>query len=242
MKPDSVQRDRFDAYARDYQRLLDESVRISGYDPGYFDEYKIQEICGFLRPRGLDRGRLRFLDFGCGIGRSERPIRRQLPGAVVYAADPSRESIEMAKSSNKDLTNVFFSSMEDLQIPFDGEFDVILVANVLHHIERGDHVPVLRQLKSRLSADGHIFIFEHNPFNPLTVRVVRACPFDEDAVLLSPVYTRRILTEAGFAWSTVRFTLFFPRILSFLRPLEKWLRKLPMGAQYYFVAGRGAGR
>jgi SAM-dependent methyltransferase len=229
----------FDSYAHDYEALHGESVRASGFPASHFDEYKIKEVARQLARLGLRDRAIKFLNFGCGIGKSERYVRAYLPRAHVYGVDVSSKSIEAARGRNRDLENVSFAVFDGERIPFDAEFDVAFVANVFHHVPRADHVRTLRALRGALKDGGLLFLFEHNPLNPLTRKTVRDCPFDEGAVLLEPRYARRILREAGFAGSTVNFTLFFPAALARLAPLEKYLRKLPLGAQYYFVARRG---
>lgn len=79
-------------------------------------------------------------------------------------------------------------------------------------------------------------VFEHNPFNPVTRYIVGSCPFDANAVLISPWLMSSRLRQAGFEMIEVRFTGFFPRALACLRPMERWLGWAPMGAQYYAVA------
>jgi hypothetical protein len=37
---------------------------------------------------------------------------------------------------------------------------------------------------------------------------------------------------AGLTLARCRYTLFFPKPLKWLRPLERWLGWLPLGAQY----------
>lgn len=229
----------FDSYAHDYEALHGESVRASGFPPSYFDEYKIKEVARQLERAGRRDRAIKFLNFGCGIGKSERYVREQLPAADIYGVDVSAKSIEAARERNRDLGGVSFAVFDGGSIPFDVAFDVVFVANVFHHIPRSDHAGVLRALRDALKPGGLLFLFEHNPLNPLTRKTVRDCPFDEDAVLLEPWYARRILREAGFAHATINFTLFFPAPLVRLAPLEKYLRKLPLGAQYYFAARRG---
>ena len=83
---------------------------------------------------------------------------------------------------------------------------------------------------------GRLFVFEHNPLNPLTRHAVNTCAFDEHAKLvLAPAMRRRAL-EAGFPSATVRYRIFFPNALRRLRPLETKLAWLPLGAQYYVMA------
>jgi hypothetical protein len=86
-----------------------------------------------------------------------------------------------------------------------------------------------------LSDDGTLFLFEHNPWNPFTRRIVRDCPFDDDACLLSPIAARSLLSAAGFVCS-IRYIHFFPHTLRHLLRLERCLRRVPLGAQYYCFA------
>ena len=227
----------FDAFARQYDEKLDERVAPYGFSSSsYFDEQKVRHMAGFLNRLGAAVQPLAFLNFGCGIGKSEPYIRRYLSGSVIYSVDVSGESIAVAREKNKDLSNVFFSVFDGVNVPFEADFDVIMAANVFHHIPRGDHAGVLRSLRGRLKKGGHIFIFEHNPLNPLTRLVVRSCAFDEDAVLLGPCYARRILRESGFELCKLQFIVFFPEALSLLLPLEALLHAVPFGAQYCVVA------
>jgi hypothetical protein len=77
-----------------------------------------------------------------------------------------------------------------------------------------------------------IVIFEHNPLNPLTVHAVRTCPFDANARLIKAGDLVRSLESEQWQAADINYHIFFPRILSALRPLEKSLRWLPLGAQF----------
>lgn len=229
----------FDSYAHDYEALHAESVSASGFPVSYFDEYKIKEVARHLARIGWRDRAIKFLNFGCGIGKTERYARAELPNADIYGVDVSEKSIELARARNCDLDGVSFAVFDGRTLPFDARFDVVFVANVFHHVPRAEHVELLRLLRGALRPGGLLFLFEHNPLNPLTRKTVRACAFDEGAVLLAPWYTRAILKESGFIETTLRFTLFFPAALRALIPFEKYLRKVPLGAQYYFIARRG---
>jgi hypothetical protein len=81
-------------------------------------------------------------------------------------------------------------------------------------------------------------VFEHNPANPITRRVVEQCPFDEDAVLLYPAEVKRYLTHVNLRLLRHDYIVFMPRALAWLRPLEPALAWLPAGAQYAVLAGK----
>lgn len=228
----------FDSFAHEYDALHAEEVKASGYPTSYFAEYKIKEVANHLAGTGLADKRINFLNFGCGIGNSEGFIRKYLPESVIYSVDISPKSVEYARERHKDIRDVHFSLFDGRTLPFDTSFDVIFVANVMHHVPRAEHLRVLRMLHEALSPAGHLFVFEHNPLNPVTVKIVKASRFDEGVELLSPLYARKVLSQAQFNRRTLRFTLFFPKTLEFLTPAEKYLRKLPFGAQYYFIAGK----
>lgn len=226
----------FDKFAKNYDDGHAKAVKMSGFEPAYFHEYKCREIADCLRSKGLLDKRLKLLNYGCGTGNSEKYIKKYLPNVSVYSIDVSEESIKVAREANKELTDVTFEPFDGSTIPFDVEFDVIFIANVFHHIRHEKHVEILKTLHGKLKKDGLLFIFELNPLNPLTmwVAIQNDYKFDKDAKLLSPFYTKRILTKAGFTQQEIRFTIFFPQFMSFLIPLEKYLKKIPMGAHYYY--------
>lgn len=231
--------EKFDKYAGSYETLHEENIRITGFSPSYFDEFKVRAVYDYLKSLSREAKVLNFLNFGCGIGKSEVFIKRYLPNSKVFSIDVSGESIEAAKKRNNRLQNVFFEVFDGQSIPFDKKFDVIFAANVFHHIDFEKHLSILKNLHECLGNCGALFLFEHNPLNPLTRYAVKTCEFDQDARLLNPVYTGRILSASGFVWKRLQFTIFFPKFLSSLIPLEKYLRYVPFGAQYYYVAGKG---
>jgi len=226
----------FDGYAENYDDALNKSIGFSGHDSSFFDERKIKEIYEYLKPQGIAEKPFRFLNFGCGIGKSEKYIVRYFPAAAIYSVDTSQASIAIARANNRERDNITFSTFDGYSLPFETEFDVVLAANVLHHIPLSEHVAVLKHIFLKMSVSGHLFLFEHNPFNPLTLKVVKSCAFDKNATLLNPFYSDSLLRASGFLRRSIRFIHFFPKQLAFLMPLERLLRKVPLGAQYYFIA------
>ena len=81
-------------------------------------------------------------------------------------------------------------------------------------------------------ANGLIAVFEHNPWNPLTRRAVRACAFDEDVDLIPRPRLASSLRAAGIEVTDTAYLLLFPWRTRLLRALEHALVQVPLGAQY----------
>lgn len=224
--------DDFDKFAKDYRQIHDECVRFSGADSDHFSEQKVAEI------RRQETGsEVEILDLGCGDGNSANFFRRYFPDCKYTGLDTSKESI--ARASSRSIDGCTFSAYDGIVVPFpDDSFDVVFVACVLHHVSRMMHEKLIGEARRVLKAGGRLYIFEHNPFNPLTRYVVRTCPFDEDAVLLSPSYLRRLLRASGFLQIAIKYTLFIPphKIFRVFLNLEKHLSWLPLGGQYYSIS------
>ena len=69
---------------------------------------------------------------------------------------------------------------------------------------------------------------------------MRCIPFDRDAVPLYPRQAQRLIAASGFALTDVHFRFYFPRWLRPLRPLERFLTRLPLGAQYQVLAKKSS--
>lgn len=224
----------FDRHAHTYREMHAQSIRASGEEPEYFARYKIEEVRRVMAAGPSDRP-LQVLDFGCGIGGSVPHLRAAFPDDTIVGADVSAESLAMARERYSEAAE--FALIESDRLPFDdGRFDIVFTACVFHHIEPDQRDAALREIRRVLRPGGEFFFFEHNPLNPLTVRAVRDCPFDENAVLLSSKEARRRIDEAGFSSPRTTYTVFFPNALAALRPLEKYLGAVPLGAQYYVRA------
>ena len=225
----------FDRYASTYAEHHQLSVALSGEEPDYFAKYKIDDLARVCVSAGLNPARI--LDFGTGIGNALGPMQRAFPDAQITGIDVSAESLDLCRDVAREDTELL--CYDGRTIPFaDATFDVVFTACVFHHIPASDHVRLLREIRRVLAPQGRFMLYEHNPWNGLTVRAVRNCPFDENAVLISaPEMTRR-LKLAGFEQIERRFRVFFPRALSALRPLEWSLSPVPLGAQYMLVGCR----
>lgn len=220
--------EKFDHYAQSYREAHRASVKLSGEAPEYFAEHKL--AC--LERAGVGRG-ARLLDYGCGTGTLLGLAGGRFQSLAGY--DPSQESLALARQQAPAAT--FYT--EESAIP-EGAFDVAILSGVLHHVPPPERAGVVARVASKLAAGGRLFVFEHNPYNPLTQRAVKACPFDDDAILLPPSEVRGLLEGAALGAVRQDYVLFFPRALARLRPLEPLLRWFPLGAQTLTVGAAGA--
>jgi SAM-dependent methyltransferase len=223
----------FDAYVDEYEAQHAASVKLSGEDPDFFAEYKAKEAARVMEAAGLSPRRI--MDFGAGRGNCVAHLQRQFPEAALTVLDVSARSLTHCQArAIRPLEAVCYDGQT---VPFaDASFDLVFTACVFHHIPEDDHIRLLREIRRTLTPQGRFILFEHNPWNPATQHAVRTCPFDANAVLISAPEMRRRFRAAGFGDVALRWTLFFPGFLSTLRPLERGLGWLPLGAQYWLVA------
>lgn len=211
----------FDSYAACYEELLKRSIKFSGDNPEYFAAYKASYL-GRMLPSPTSR----VLDYGCGVGMLSRQLKRQFPKLRVDGFDPSGESL--SRVDGKLLAQGTFGS--DLH-SLGSNYDLIIVANVLHHVVPAQRQELISEVSTRLSAGGRLVIFEHNPWNPFLRWAVARCPFDDDAILLPRRETALYVKQAGLS-TKHDYIVFFPRWLSFFRRFERLLLRFPLGAQY----------
>lgn len=223
----------FDKFADDYYASHAAGIAISGEGPEYFSEYKIEDIARDCRRRSWTASLpVEILDFGAGIGNSVPYVHKHLTGAQLTCLDFSQRSLQVAEKRFPAQAN--YVHFDGARIPFPADhFDIAYAMCVFHHIDHADHIALLQELRRVIRPGGSLFVFEHNPYNPLTVRIVNSCPFDENAHLIDGSEMKRRLLNAGFATVKNRYRVFFPHFLRWLRPLEGAIAWLPLGGQYY---------
>jgi SAM-dependent methyltransferase len=230
----------FDKFAAEYRALHAANIRVSGEDPEYFAEYKIVDLKRELEASGGNATTPVVLDFGAGVGYSVPFLRKHMPGARITCLDVSRKSLDIGAAKHGNTAE--FRHFDGARIPYaDGTFDAALASCVFHHIPHDEHVALLAEIRRVLKPGGVLTIFEHNPLNPLTRHAVNTCVFDEHAQLMVAPTLRARVGAAGFSSPRVAYRLFVPGWLRPLRPIERWLTWLPLGAQYYVVAAKDEG-
>lgn len=119
-----------------------------------------------IRAEGLDIGRIRVLDLGCGTGRYlarlyEKGIRN------IKGIDLSHKQIELARENNAG-NNVKLLQGDVLNLPFATDsFEVAYTINCLHHLESWERqLQVFEELKRVLTPGGILFVHEISTQNP----------------------------------------------------------------------------
>lgn len=225
----------FDKFADEYRSNHAKNIKITGETPEYFAEYKVADAAKIAKANGL-ADKIRILDFGSGVGGSIPFFMKHFSCSDLVCADVSEKSLQISKERFQDAVD--YKLIDGLHLPFsDNSFDLVFSACVFHHIDQHHHLQILKELNRVLNKGGCLIIFEHNPLNPLTVRAVNSCPFDENAVLISARSFRKRLQLSGFLNVTSKYRVFFPRMLSYFRFFESKMGWFPIGAQYY-VFGR----
>jgi ubiquinone/menaquinone biosynthesis C-methylase UbiE len=224
----------FYKFSHNYRKIHNKNLKLTGYSSWYFAQRKIREISNQIKNTNEP---LCILDLGCGDGLCTFFLHNHFPNAHLHGLDISTGMIQKARQRN--IAKSKFSTYDGKHIPYDDEyFNIIMVANVLHHITgTRNHLSILSECYRILNTKGILFVFEHNPLNPITCHIVRNCPFDKNAVLITHYNMRKILGHAGFV-TTCRFIHFLPAFLHKLEFLEKGLWWAPLGGQYYYTCIR----
>lgn len=216
----------FDVYADRYEQLLKEQLSFFSSSRDYFSAYKIELIAKLLpdSPRKI-------LDFGCGVGLSLPHFQQYFPDAELYATDISNRSLDLVRSK---YTDVYVIEDEELD---NRNFDLVFLSGVLHHVEADQRMVLMDRLRGLVGLEGILCIFEHNPINPVTRKMVATCPFDEGVQLISMGDMLKMIRTGGkMICKKKGYCLFFPEILRALRSFENYLRWLPLGGQYFVIA------
>ena len=222
----------FDAEAAEYRETVGRSIAWSGKDVDYYAEGKAEHLLELARRQLGDPGALRALDLGCGVGITDRFLAERF--RELHGVDLAPEAVRRAAQTNPGCSYHTYSGG---RLPFeDDSFDLVFTICVLHHVPASERDEFAREMRRVLRPGGLAAVFEHNPLNPLTRVVVHRCPFDEDVLLLRAGATARLLQRAGMTAAEKRYIFFLPREGATRSRLERGLRRVPLGAQYFVAA------
>ncbi len=221
----------FEKYAPSYSELLDDPVRNRfTQDPRHFYWRKWIVIERYLRKHGTPPERLTWLDVGCGRGELLELAGRSFSRAI--GCDPSGGMLPSNSSFE------VYEQPSQTELPFaDGSVDFLTAVCVLHHVHGRNRQLLAGEIRRVLRPGGLCCIVEHNPWNPVTQRIVKRCPVDVDAELQSAGAMGRLLRASGLRCAHLEYFLYLPEgAFQRLRKLEELFSGLPLGGQYALFA------
>ncbi|MEK7989610.1 MAG: class I SAM-dependent methyltransferase [Thiotrichaceae bacterium] len=227
----STQTDEFNTYKDDYSQQIEEQLSFAGQNHDFYTKVKVAYLLKQVQKvrSRLSETHLKLLDVGCGHGIAHPFILEQDKEILLYGVDPADEVIEMARKN----VGIEYSSNDGITLPYaDDTFDVTFTICVMHHVPPTQWQAFLQEMYRVTRKSGELIIFEHNPYNPLTVRIVNNCPLDKNATLLKPKQIKSMMQDISLLEPTNDFILFFPFDFKVFRILEQGLKWLPIGAQY----------
>jgi SAM-dependent methyltransferase len=220
----------FDQFAETYEALLKKSTGDAGEGLDWFTHAKARWIKWMASQIPGDRPSV--LDYGCGVGLTDS-LLQEIP-MTLTGVDVSEKSLSLARQRNPWCD---YQVYDGARLPYpEARFDLIFVINVLHHVVPESRDLFLSEAARVLKPGGKLMIFEHNPLNPVTRKVVRDCPFDEGVILLPQREVKRRLAASGLKSTMSRYILFFPFKAPSWRKVEDKLGWLPLGAQHLVIA------
>ncbi|MGA2230781.1 MAG: class I SAM-dependent methyltransferase [Tepidisphaeraceae bacterium] len=223
----------FDAFAGDYDAALQRGISLSGENKDFFVQGRVNWLHDRLSRLGCLGAKPCILDYGCGIGSAFVQLRDTFNAGRIVGVDVSAAELEIAHKQYPWAT-----AYTPDALPGEVNADIVYCNGTFHHIPPPQRADALRAIFNCLKPGGFFALWENNPWNPGTRWVMSRIPFDRDAITLSAPETRRIVRQAGFQILHTDFLFIFPRILAPLRRVERYLCRLPLGAQYQVLARR----
>jgi SAM-dependent methyltransferase len=221
----------FDEYAHSYNELLDDSLRRRfTQDPLYFHKRKCLLLEALLRSEGRDPSTMKWLDVGCGQGELLELAGKNFGEAV--GCDPSAGMLAARSSFS------MHKQLSPIALPFaDKSIDFVTAVCVYHHVHGTDRIDLTHEIARVLKPGGLCCVIEHNPWNPVTRRIVKRCAVDVDAELLTARQANSIFRTSGFKILDTAYFLYFPEwLFDRCGALEAALGKVPLGGQYALLA------
>jgi SAM-dependent methyltransferase len=232
----------FDGVARDYEKIHNRSLP-PGVRSEEFIAQRAASVAQWIRS-GYAGGDFCYLDFGCGNGRLFKVLIESPSLAPfvesgqlrLFGVDTSVESIREAKVLVGDDRVCLVSDWSDL--PRGVRFDLVVSCHVFHHIVPAERGAAAKTLRAWMKPGSKLVVWEHNPFNPFTRLIVKACPFDKDARLLKYGAVKALFEAHAFRRVRHAYVNVFPPRwlrLKLLSIVEKKLTPHPVGAQYWVM-------
>lgn len=237
----------FDSYAHGYAPGMDS--RIKKWVGASFESFirvKVKWLLHDLEHRPIgsstSSGSLKLLDFGCGTGELLQGLRNYQFQGELEGCDISNSMLEEAKTRFGSGPLPLLHLVTPGELPFpENSYDVVVASSVFHHVSPSARAGIFAELLRVLKPSGRLVVFEHNPFNPLTVWLVRRTDIDRDAELVRPSHLSQSIESVGFSRVRTQYTMFFPPRFQALDGADRLFAWLPLGGQYAVTAEKAMG-
>ena len=213
----------FDDFSSNYEDKILKSFGNIDSNVSYYHSGKAK-----IAKRELTFNPDKILDFGCGIGSMLKFLKENFNYSKFYAYDESSKSLEHVKTKYPDVNCIY--NLNTIE-----KFDLIVLSNVIHHVKSGERNNLFKKIYNLLDDNGSLLIYEHNPYKPITLKVVANCEFDIDAELINKKNLIKLCNENNFKLQKSGYIHFFPSKLKFFFNLERYLKWLFLGAQYFCI-------
>jgi len=225
---------RFEDYKDSYRDEVQDAIAFTGLNLDFFTKAKVRYLLEIAHKHLGPPEELSALDVGCGVGLTDFFLVGKFK--ELHGVDIHSSLIEKASLANPSVQYQVYNGQ---RLPFvDNAMDVVFAICVMHHITPAAWPDMLGEFRRVIKKGGLVVVFEHNPFNPLTRRVVSNCAFDANAVLLSQSRVVTLMGDRGLEVLGRRYILFSPLQGAFFASLDRLLGWMPMGAQYYVVGSK----
>lgn len=101
----------------------------------------------------------RILEVGSGYGYVSNYLSLENPNRYVIGNDPATDRTALARGTIGTRTNIDFVSTDCREMP-DGDFDGVVIADVLHHVPYAQQANILEDVYRKLKPGGKLVIRE----------------------------------------------------------------------------------
>lgn len=217
-----------------YRESINKTIAIAGVDHVFVMATKGQMINDLIANHFSPSARVSVLDVGCGHGYVHPPLLAA--GHKVTGVEIAADVLELARKAQPQAE---YRAYDGDTLPFpDASFDVAIAMCVVHHVPVPKWSDFVREIRRVVRPGGLIAIFEHNPLNPFTRYVVATSPLDVGVTMVRRRLLERLFRNAGCSAVHSDYIFFTPFVHPFFRWVDRQLRWLPLGAQYFTLAER----
>ena len=226
---------------RQVRRLVQQrharAIDFCGQEHEYFTRRKVEDAASISTRRRLgDPASLTMLDVGCGVGETDELLvaaRRRAPrrrhrggGDRAAAAAQTRRSRTRLTTAKRCHTKTPTSTLRSRSA-------------CMHHVDVQHRPQFASELRRVVRPGGLAVVFEHNPYNPLTQRVVRELRVRRRRRSAEPAHGAALALGCGTSADRgpLRHLLAVRQTLV-SAAMERSIGWLPAGAQHYVAAQR----